>query len=82
MMSYPGQLINKLQEHPNCVLLLDEIEKAHRHFKYYYRLWIMARLRAVTEKKQMLETVFLIPTTNLGAEQTEKNAIGFNRHGL
>ena len=42
----------------------------------------MARLRAVTEKKQMLETVFLIPTTNLGAEQTEKNAIGFNRHGL
>ena len=24
-----GQLITKLQEHPNCVLLLDEIEKAH-----------------------------------------------------
>ena len=31
MMSIPGQLINKLQEHPNCVLLLDEIEKVHRY---------------------------------------------------
>ena len=26
---HAGQLINQLQEHPNCVLLLDEIEKAH-----------------------------------------------------
>ena len=26
---HSGQLINQLQEHPNCVLLLDEIEKAH-----------------------------------------------------
>ena len=36
-----GLLITKLQEHNNCVLLLDEVEKAQSMFaRYYYKLWM------------------------------------------
>ena len=38
----------------------------------------MVKLQAVTVKKQMQEIVFRSQQPNLGAEQAEKNAIGFN----
>ena len=77
---HSGQLINKLQEHPNCVLLLDEIEKAHPDISQIL-LQIMdnGKVTGSDGKEADARNCILILTTNLGAEQTEKNAIGFNQ---
>ena len=54
MMSRWRNEIEKLQENPNCVLLLDEIEKAHPDVsKYCCKLWTMVRLQDLMVKKQM-----------------------------
>ena len=76
---HSGQLINKLQEHPNCVLLLDEIEKAHPDISQIL-LQIMdnGKITGSDGKEADARNCVLILTTNLGAEQAEKNAIGFN----
>ena len=73
-----GQLITKLQEHPNCVLLLDEIEKAHPDVSSIL-LQIMdnGRITGSNGKEADARNCILILTTNLGAAEAEKNAIGF-----
>ena len=75
-----GLLITKLQEHPNCVLLLDEVEKAHPDLSTIL-LQIMdnGRITGSNGKEADARNSVLILTTNLGAEQAEKNAIGFNQ---
>jgi ATP-dependent Clp protease ATP-binding subunit ClpA len=75
-----GLLITKLQEHPNCVLLLDEVEKAHPDVSTIL-LQIMdnGRITGSNGKEADARNSVLILTTNLGAEQAEKNAIGFNQ---
>src|SRR6056300_1198678 len=74
-----GQLITKLQEHPNCVLLLDEIEKAHPDVsQILLQLMDNGKVTGSNGKEADAKNAVLIPTTNLGAEQAEKNAIGFN----
>lgn len=74
-----GQLIEKLQENPNCVLLLDEIEKAHPDVSQIL-LQIMdnGRLTSSNGKEADARNSILILTTNLGAEQAEKSSIGFD----
>jgi len=74
-----GLLITKLQEHPNCVLLLDEVEKAHPDVSQIL-LQIMdnGKITGSNGKEADAKNCVLILTTNLGAEQAEKNAIGFN----
>lgn len=74
-----GQLINQLQEHPNCVLLLDEIEKAHPDVSQIL-LQIMdnGKVTGSDGKEADARNCILILTTNLGAAQSEKNTIGFN----
>jgi len=74
-----GQLINKLQEHPNCVLLLDEIEKAHPDVSQIL-LQIMdnGKVTGSDGKEADARNCVLVLTTNLGAEQAEKNTIGFS----
>ena len=74
-----GLLITKLQEHPNCVLLLDEVEKAHPDVSQIL-LQIMdnGKVTGSNGKEADAKNTVLILTTNLGAEQAEKNAIGFN----
>ena len=76
---HSGQLINKLQEHPNCVLLLDEIEKAHPDISQIL-LQVMdnGKITGSDGKEADARNCILILTTNLGAEQTEKNTIGFS----
>ena len=76
---HSGQLINKLQEHPNCVLLLDEIEKAHPDISQIL-LQIMdnGKITGSDGKEADARNCILILTTNLGAEQAERNAIGFS----
>ena len=74
-----GQLITKLQEHPNCVLLLDEIEKAHPDVsQILLQLMDNGKVTGSNGKEADAKNAVLILTTNLGAEQAEKNAIGFN----
>jgi ATP-dependent Clp protease ATP-binding subunit ClpA len=74
-----GQLIEKLQENPNCVLLLDEIEKAHPDVSQVL-LQVMDNgfITGSNGKEADARNCILILTTNLGAADAEKNLIGFN----
>lgn len=73
-----GQLITCLQETPNCVLLLDEVEKAHPSV-----LTIMLQLMdngfvtGSNGKKADGRNAIIIMTSNLGAADAEKNGVGF-----
>ena len=73
-----GILITKLQENPNCVLLLDEIEKAHPDVSQIL-LQVMdnGKLTGSNGKEADARNCILILTTNLGAKDNEKNTIGF-----
>ena len=73
-----GQLITKIQENPNCILLLDEIEKAHPDVSQVL-LQIMDNgfITGSNGKKADARNCILILTTNLGAKDAEKNVIGF-----
>jgi ATP-dependent Clp protease ATP-binding subunit ClpA len=73
-----GQLITKLQETPNCVLLLDEIEKAHSDvsnilLQFMDNGFVTASNGKVADGRNSI----LIMTSNLGASDNEKNTIGF-----
>jgi len=74
-----GQLIDRVQEHPNCVLLLDEIEKAHPDVSQIL-LQVMdnGKITGSDGKEADMRNVILVMTTNLGAEQSEKASIGFD----
>jgi ATP-dependent Clp protease ATP-binding subunit ClpA len=76
-----GSLITKLQESPNCVLLLDEIEKAHPDISQIL-LQIMdeGTVTGSNGKVADCRNIMLILTTNLGAEQAEKGSIGFAQY--
>jgi len=73
-----GLLITKLQENPNCVLLLDEIEKAHPDVSQIL-LQVMdnGKITGSDGKEADARNCVLILTTNLGAKDSEKNTIGF-----
>ena len=73
-----GQLITRLQENPNCVLLLDDIEKAHPDVsQILLQLMDNGMVTGSNGKEADARNCTLILTTNLGAKQAEKNAIGF-----
>jgi ATP-dependent Clp protease ATP-binding subunit ClpA len=73
-----GLLVTKLQENPNCVLLLDEIEKAHPDVSQIL-LQIMdeGSIQGNNGKTASAKNIVLVLTTNLGAEENEKNVMGF-----
>jgi len=73
-----GQLITKLQESPNCVLLLDEIEKAHKDVSNIL-LGLMDNgfVTGSNGKKADARNAIVIMTSNLGAREMEKNGVGF-----
>jgi ATP-dependent Clp protease ATP-binding subunit ClpA len=74
----PGLLINKLQENPHCVLLLDEIEKAHPDVaQILLQLMDNGIVTGSDGKEADARNVILILTTNLGAADAERNNIGF-----
>jgi len=73
-----GQLITKLQENPNSVLLLDEIEKAHPDVSnVLLQLMDNGFVTGSNGKVADARNVILIMTSNLGAADNEKNTIGF-----
>ena len=73
-----GQLITKLQEHPNCILLLDEIEKAHPSVSQVL-LGLMDNgfITGSNGKKADARQAIVIMTSNLGAADADKNTVGF-----
>jgi ATP-dependent Clp protease ATP-binding subunit ClpA len=73
-----GQLVTKLQEHPNCVLLLDEVEKAHPSvLTVLLQLMDNGFVTGSNGKKADGRNAIIIMTSNLGAADAEKNAVGF-----
>ena len=73
-----GQLITKLQENPNCVLLLDEVEKSHPDvmnilLQFMDNGFVTGSNGKVADGRNTV----LIMTSNLGAADNEKNTIGF-----
>ena len=74
-----GQLITKLQEQPNSILLLDEIEKAHPDVTNILLAFMDNGFVTGSNGKQADgRNTILIMTSNLGAADNEKNTIGFN----
>jgi len=73
-----GQLITKLQEHPNCVLLFDEIEKAHPDvITVLLQLMDNGFITGSNGKKADGRNAIIIMTSNLGAADAERNSVGF-----
>ena len=73
-----GQLVTKLQETPNCILLLDEIEKAHPDVTNILLAFMDNGFVTGSNGKQADgRNTILIMTSNLGAADNEKNTIGF-----
>jgi ATP-dependent Clp protease ATP-binding subunit ClpA len=73
-----GLLITKLQENPNCVLLLDEVEKAHPSvLTVLLQLMDNGFVTGSNGKKADARNAILIMTSNLGAVDAEKNSVGF-----
>jgi ATP-dependent Clp protease ATP-binding subunit ClpA len=75
-----GMLTDSIDQHPHCVLLLDEIEKAHPDL-YNILLQVMdhGKLTDHNGKTVDFRNVILIMTTNAGASDMAKEVIGFNR---
>ncbi len=75
-----GLLTDQVDQHPYCVLLLDEIEKAHPDiFNILLQVMDNGTLTDANGKKIDFRNVVLIMTTNAGASENQKNAIGFGR---
>ena len=73
-----GQLITQLQENPNCVLLLDEVEKAHPSvLTVLLQLMDNGFITGSNGKKADGRNAIIIMTSNLGAADNEKNNVGF-----
>jgi ATP-dependent Clp protease ATP-binding subunit ClpA len=75
-----GLLTDAVDQHPHCVLLLDEIEKAHPDvFNILLQVMDHGKLTDHNGKTVDFRNVILIMTTNAGAADMAKTAIGFGR---
>ena len=73
-----GQLINDVEETPNCIVLLDEVEKAHPSvMNLLLQVMDDGKLTGSNGKVADFSNVILIMTSNLGSAQKSKMAIGF-----
>ncbi len=76
-----GMLTDKVSENPYCVLLLDEIEKAHPDvFNILLQVMDYGKLTDSNGKTVDFRNVVLIMTSNAGAAEMSKSAIGFTRN--
>jgi ATP-dependent Clp protease ATP-binding subunit ClpA len=74
-----GQLINDVEETPNCIVLLDEVEKAHPSvMNLLLQVMDDGKLTGSTGKEADFSNVILIMTSNLGSATQSKQAIGFS----
>ena len=74
-----GLLTEAITKNPHCVLLLDEVEKAHPDvFNLLLQVMDHGTLTDNNGRKADFRHVVLIMTTNAGAESLSKRSIGFN----
>jgi ATP-dependent Clp protease ATP-binding subunit ClpA len=75
-----GLLTDGVDQHPHCVLLLDEVEKAHPDlFNVLLQIMDHGKLTDHNGKQVDFRNVILIMTTNAGAADLAKQAYGFTR---
>ncbi|MEM5467533.1 ATP-dependent Clp protease ATP-binding subunit ClpA [Celeribacter marinus] len=75
-----GLLTDSVDQHPHCVLLLDEIEKAHPDvFNILLQVMDNGKLTDHNGRTVDFRNVILIMTSNAGATEQAKEAIGFGR---
>lgn len=75
-----GLLTDGVDQHPHCVLLLDEIEKAHPDlFNILLQVMDHGKLTDHNGKQVDFRNVIFIMTTNAGASEMAKAPVGFNR---
>ncbi len=75
-----GQLTDAIDQHPHCVLLLDEIEKAHPDlFNILLQIMDNGQLTDTNGKKIDFTNAIIIMTTNAGSADAARESIGFNR---
>jgi ATP-dependent Clp protease ATP-binding subunit ClpA len=75
-----GLLTDSIDQHPHAVLLLDEIEKAHPDlFNVLLQIMDYGKLTDHNGKSVDFRNVILIMTTNAGAADMAKPAMGFER---
>lgn len=74
-----GLLITQLEDSPNCILLLDEVEKAHPDImSVLLSLLDEGVITSSTGKKVSAKNAIIIMTSNLGARDAAVKSIGFN----
>jgi len=80
-----GMLVNEIEKNPHAVVLFDEIEKAHRDVSnMLLQVMDYGNITGSNGKKADCRNIVLILTSNLGAEDMERNNIGFGaleKHG-
>lgn len=73
-----GLLTETIRKKPNCVLLLDEVEKAHRDIlNVLLQIMDYATLTDNKGRKADFKNVIIIMTSNAGARYVGKNLVGF-----
>jgi ATP-dependent Clp protease ATP-binding subunit ClpA len=73
-----GKLISDIEKNPHCVLLMDEIEKAHRDvLNILLQIMDYGKLSSSSGKEVYFSKVILIMTSNLGSQDAQKSQIGF-----
>jgi ATP-dependent Clp protease ATP-binding subunit ClpA len=75
-----GKLISDVSKNPFCILLFDEIEKAHPDvINIMLQMLDEARITSANGKSVDLKNAIIIMTSNLGARDNESNNIGFGQ---
>ena len=75
-----GLLISDIEKNPNCIILFDEIEKAHPDVNnILLQLMDEGTVTSSNGKKADARNAIIILTSNLGASANEQNNIGFGR---
>ena len=75
-----GMLISDIEKNPNCIILFDEVEKAHPDVtNILLQLMDEGTITSSNGKKADARNAIVILTSNLGAADNEKNNIGFGR---
>lgn len=74
-----GQLISAVEKNPNCIVLLDEIEKAHpKVMTTLLQVMDDGRLTSSTGKLVHFNNALIVFTSNAGAAEADRTSIGFN----
>jgi len=73
-----GMFVNEVEKNPHAVVLFDEVEKAHRDVtNMLLQVMDYGTVTGSNGKKADCRNIILILTSNLGAEENERNNIGF-----